>query len=329
MGTLNQHRKRPTLAPLDLRHTPLKEIVANYKPCRAFLSTADVDVVTHPESDAIEFYLKNAAYAKLAQSVHPDAPLGEAEALLESYHATVRVKALRMFYYLLLICTRESRHLHHSTLLYDMLGQQFGSACVNFTKTIKGQSSDGAVSALLIAPPDTTLGIYTDYLVTVFDKGASMHLWSGGYGGTAWGNVAKVLRNFVHNVLSAELMLDTAFTLAHNNGPIFNKQVLYHHYDQYELVRILDVQRAGMIPQFVNTVPSNFITVQAREFMVEATRLLGDFSGEVDWHMVEALGAKQSYATEKKQAAKATIMKGGLVVPGVTLMPTTKQRKSA
>lgn len=317
MATLNQHRKRPTLAPLDLRDVPVKEVVANYQPCQQHLVKLDGSLNTYPESDAIEFYLKNAAMAQVAQLVDPNAPLGKYEPLIESYQATVRTKSLRMFYYLLLICTRESRHVHHNAAFFDSLTQKYGK-CMSFTKGIKGSSSDGAVNQLLVAPPDATMGAYTEHLLEIFDRGATLHLFSGGYGGKAWASIAKVLRNFVHGVTSAELMLDTGFTLAHNNGPIFNKQVLFHHYDQHELLRILDVQRAGMIPQYVHTVAAPRITQQARQFRQDAEALLGEFGGVVDWDKVEALGAVQTYSTEKAQAKKA-LGATHFDVPGVVM----------
>ena len=317
MGTLNQHRKRPTLQPLDLRGSSLHEVASRYKECRSYLASVGNELAK-PESEAIAFYLHNAAYAKLSQIVAPDEPLADYEALMESYHSVIRYSALRMFYYLLLICTRESRHVYSNVAFYSALETSHGAPVVNFLKHIRGATSDGAVAALLTKTPDVPLGLYTDFLYEVFAKGAKSGLFSGGYGGLAWAEVAKVLRNFTHGILSAELMLDTAFTLAHNNGPIFNKGLLFHHYDSYELTRILDVQRAGLMPQFVATIQSVYITAAQRQFRERAEALLGEvFAGPVDWHRVQALGAKQMYI---KEAAAQTIAAKtaaiGLAIPG-------------
>ena len=45
---------------------------------------------------------------------------------------------------------------------------------------------------------------------------------------------------------SMEMLVDTGYTLAHNGGPIFNKGMMYTHYDSHFLT-ILDLQRAGQM----------------------------------------------------------------------------------
>src|SRR5208283_4005185 len=74
--------------------------------------------------------------------------------------------------------------------------------------------------------------------------------WAGGYGGKKWGVVTDCLARFVTGEFSAEMMLDTVWTLAHNGGPIFNKGQFYACYG-HTLYRILDVQRSGQIPEAV------------------------------------------------------------------------------
>jgi len=118
-------------------------------------------------------------------------------------------------------------------------------------------------------------------------------------------------------VTSAELMLDTGYTLAHNNGPIFNKQVLYHPHDTTELKKILDVQRAGMIPQMVHSGASKFVSLAHRKFHEKALALLGEeFGGPVNWFTVENLGAVQSYTAEKAAMADPEHL---YVLPGLQL----------
>lgn len=302
MGTLNQHRSRPTLAPIDLRPVTVAQVMAQYKPLRQYLDQHATDVA-RPEHEALSFYLTNAAVAQVMQRCAPDEPLQELEVLVDRHHEVIRVAALRLFFYLLLICTRESRHLHSDKAFYNQLAIAHG--CMDFTKAIKGMDSMSVVHRMISNPPPYPLGKYTDHLVAVFSEGAKHGLFSGGFGGKAWAEVAKVLRGFVHGTLSAELMLDTGFCLSHNNGPIFNKEVLYTTYNDYELKKILDVQRAGMIPQLVHMGASPFVNAQHREFHAQATQLLGaEFQGVVDWDKVMSLGAVQNYSAEKAKQPK-------------------------
>jgi len=52
------------------------------------------------------------------------------------------------------------------------------------------------------------------------------------------------------------MLLDTAFCLAHNTAPIFNKGKLFHHQDVSSLYTILDVQASGQIPFLFNEEPN-------------------------------------------------------------------------
>ena len=131
-----------------------------------------------------------------------------------------------MFFYLLLICTRESRHTKDavSSPFIKGLGKKYGDGCTGFWSSIKGTGSSGAAERLRNSPPDVLLGDYTKFLADMFNGGQ----FSGGYGGVAWGAVAVVLRDYSIGAISAEMMMDTAFTLCHNNGPIFNKGMLFN-----------------------------------------------------------------------------------------------------
>jgi hypothetical protein len=243
--------------------------------------------------DAISFYLKNAVMAEICLKHDSDADLGPLDELIEEYQRTVRLAGLRMFYYLTLICTRESRHVGSSIVPYV----KSTYPCGDFLEHIRGSNETAAVDSFRLQPPPGSFGDYTNMLVDVFKKGT----FSGGFGGKPWMNVAVVLREFVHGSNSMEILLDTAFTLAHNNGPIFNKQMLFMHYSLPELTKILDVQRAGMIPQFVNGCESQFVMAEHTAFMQRVKALLPDsFHGPVDWQKVQDLGAVGHYASKKK-----------------------------
>lgn len=300
---------RPALQFRDMRSLPLQPIVANIT---ALLAQKDIysvvsddyadseKVCGNPERDAVVFYMLNHAVSLVRQRCHVYEPLGAYMPLMEAYHVELAARASRMFSYLLLICTRESRHDKASSTSseYKALISKYGSKITDFHKGLKGLSSSGAADKVQASPPDATIGAYTSFLSDVFYKGT----YSSGYGGKAWGAVADVLRDFVHGKLTAEMMMDTSFTLCHNNGPIFNKGMLFDTYSP-EIYKILDVQRSGQIPQLV---ASGGVTVsknsKVQSLWNTCVDLLGDtFSGHVDWFLVEELGALKSYSTEQAQ----------------------------
>ena len=238
----------------------------------------------------------------LSARVDMDEPLGDLLPLVDVYQGALSRQATRLFYYLLVICTRESRHVHSFGDIEADLIAKYGPECAKFLRKHLSKGSATSVDTLRKNPPSTTMGKYTDFLVDVFYDGN----FSGGYGGPKWGAVAKVLREFTHGRYSAEMMVDVGWTLCHNGGPIFNKGVFYHTYDKKALLKILDVQRAGMIPQGVATKALANISQAALAYQQHAEALLGqEAGGYVDWYAVEALGAVQKYSSEKKAQADA------------------------
>lgn len=257
----------------------------------------------HPEQDALVFYTLNHAVSIIRSRVHELEPLGAYYGIVDEYNTQLSMRSIRMFYYLLVICTRESRHERTSTVswLWDQFKKDYGELTTKFCINLRGKGSSGAVSSLLTDPPKTTLGNYTQFLVDVFAKGD----YPGGYGGKAWAEVARVLNDYVQGVISAEIMLDTAFTLCHNNGPIFNKGVFFEGYSAF-IYKILDVQRSGQIPQLFN---SNEKTILQHSIAVSIFGkcrdvLGGEFHDTVDWYKVEALGSMKKYPNEKAAQKK-------------------------
>lgn len=257
-----------------------------------------VPVQISPMDEALRFYMYNHAISIIRSRVHPLEPLGKYLPVVDGYHDMLAITGSRMFFYLLLICTRESRHERNSTTgaFWGQMRKEYGEKCFSFWTGIRGVGSGAAAKALRDTPPDSTLGNYTNFLVDSFNKGS----YSSSYGGKAWGKIAECLRDYVHGSISLEMMTDTAFTLCHNNGPIFNKGMLYDSYTE-EIYRILDVQRSGQIPQYMNTLVTKLSTSLGQVFK-ELTAALGkELTGEgyVDWHKVEALGSVKKYAAEK------------------------------
>lgn len=303
---------RPALQHRDMSALPLQPAVKAITSLIGLSNIYDVapggsdieKACGNPEKDAIIFYMMNHAVSLIRQKVHVYEPLGKYLPIMELYHAELAVRSTRMFAYMLLICTRESRHdkQDKSSSGYTLLKNLYGSEVTSFHSSLAGLSSMGAAERLQSNPPKTTLGKYTNFLVDVFNKGK----YNGGYGGVAWGKVAEVLRDFVHGKITAEMMMDTAFTLCHNNGPIFNKGMLFDSYS-HEIYKILDVQRSGQVPQLVadKQTPlandSKILSLWTKCF----DTLGAEFSGYVDWFLVEELGALKQYPDQKtKQIAK-------------------------
>lgn len=293
--TIEYHRSRVGFQFRDMSSVPLNLV------CNAITEYRKTSTERRPESSALWFYLHNHACGVLMAKYPRSCPLGSFNGIMEDYHTFLCEEAVQMFYYLLVICARESRHIRSDTD-FAGLATYHSQALVDFTKSLSGSGPLAAVSTFLKSShPDTTIGEYANFLVSAFSKGK----WSGGYGGKAWAEVAKALCSFVTGEHSAEMMVDTAFTLSHNNGPIFNKGIFYAGYDLYDIMTILDVQRSGQIPKFILDHTGCSITAsmvaKAKELCPTFEGLSTDFSGYVDWFKVEELGAVQSYGAYKKK----------------------------
>lgn len=255
---------------------------------------------TVPECEALWFYGMNHGMALIAQRFDPLEPLPKEElTFVQLYHQKMAEKAARAFYYLLIICTREARHCSNLSEMKPALESQFGYAMAGFMA--KGGGESGIHEKLKNHPPATMIGNYVKCLQWMFYNCK----WPGGYGGPAWGKVTDCLVNFVTGTFSAEMMLDTIWTLCHNNGPIFNKGHLYSTYGSH-IVRMLDIQRSGQIPTAVLTDAYlvSYVDDDLRDLMKRLVEKY-DLPKYVDWYTVEALGSVKKYKDDKKaQAAK-------------------------
>lgn len=286
---------RPGLQFRDMSAVPVPQVVDRlniFMENKTFASMVGLQgsepPMGYPEQDGLMFYLLNHASSIIRQRVHPYEKLGKYLPIMDAYHESLAYRSARMFFYMLLICTRESRHDKngHSSPFWKVLSYKYPGA-MEFHKTIKGGGSDGAATKLRENPPQMTIGKYTEFLAEIFHEGQ----YSGGYGGPAWGAVADVLRDYVHGKLTAEMMMDTAFTLCHNNGPIFNKGMLFHQYTK-EILTILDVQRSGQIPQMIGNKETKWANGGLFQTWQNCNDVLeGAFEGYVDWFLVEELGA--------------------------------------
>ncbi len=296
--TLAHHLGRPLVVNQDWGKANVQDVAKATKQGKAQLGSN-----TRPEHDAISFYLLNHAFSVIRSKYDVDEPLGDVAELVDEYFTFNATAVKRAFYYLLLICTRESRHVKGGSTFNLKLKKNYGDTIASFNSAINGSGSNGAVEHFISQPPDTQLGQYTEALQFIFYQGN----FNGGYGGKAWGAIADCLHRFVVGETSAEIMMDTIWTLCHNNGPIFNKGMLYTGYSN-ELVTILDVQRSGQIPNLVadhvrgiHYVSSELITQQHASMLERMNSLVGGFDGFTDWFLVEELGSVKKYSAHKQK----------------------------
>lgn len=245
MTTLSTALNHAVTTSVDISQVSTKEVV---KVLRGEFGDNPYDgTFVKPEAAALEFYLSNHVIG-LLRTKYGDAkavPPAGAE-LLERYVENTTAVALRAFSYLLLICSREMRHCKGSDA--GMCGITLAEAAVYnlLLPSIIGKHGNHVATFVWCGDVKPNIGEYVSVLEKVFRKGK----WHGGYGGPKWADVTLCLLNYVKGIYTAEMMVDTVWTLCHNGGPIFNKGMLYYCHTS-ELMRVLDVQRAGQIPNFV------------------------------------------------------------------------------
>ena len=175
---------------------------------------------TKPEAEALWFYGMNHGMALIGAEKAPLEPLDPWELnFVNDYHAILGPKAVRAFYYLLMICTREARHNKSLTADTAKMKAQFGVEAGGWFASVKGGEHD-IHQAFLKQPPNATLGQFVECIRWQFYNSK----WAGGYGGKKWGKVTDCLVRFVNGEFTAEMMLDTVWTLSHNNGSDFQQR---------------------------------------------------------------------------------------------------------
>lgn len=284
--------------------------------------------IKKPEVEAAHFYLMNHTVARVRQTVGLDEPLGELEPLVTEYRETAADMALRCAAYLVLITTREARHKHKhvSTLFAAVHCPQ----ALSFIDSLGGGST-GAAMKFRTAPPTSTIGDYVSAVRDTFYKAG----FSSAFGGKKWGNIADCLLNYVRGVYSAEMMLDLAWALAHNGGPMFNKGMLYDHYSSSDLYRVLDTQRAGQIPRLFHDDKAPKSAASTAYYERAADLLGGEYLEPVDWQAVNDAGSVKKYdvggsssggkiAVKKKKSSAKAVDKSTTFVIGPKLATVKK-----
>lgn len=286
MFTLNDFKSRPQTQMLNFGDVSVPTLMNAYKEYHHTICTEGVELV-HPETCAMDFYLVNTATAMLRQKLDSNQPLPSAEEkVFDTYYELMGRIGLRAFYYLLLICTRESRH-GMSTPKQLKVMEQLGT--LDFWNTIHETNEIVSVKTLSENPPNIPIRDYVDHLLGCFELGT----WSSSFGGPKWANVARPLRAFVHGEITMEMLVDVVWTLAHNGGPIFNKGMLFHVYGS-DLHTILDVQASGQIPNLIanghKNAPSlnQMFTPNQKGFIKHVREIIPDFGvAPINWDEVK------------------------------------------
>lgn len=256
-----------------------------------------------PMEAALKFYYINHVIYDVSAHKNPEEHVGKMRPVLDLYEDVALECGLRMFYYLLYICHRESRHNRWSSVAVTKMKymNKHHEKVVKWSRENNtGIGSKQSAELLYNYNGDFTLGEYTQYLEDVFFKGK----YGTCYGGKKWGEIAKVLNRFVKGEYSLEMLLDTSFTLAHNTGPIFNKGMFWaNDVSGSNLIKVLDVQRAGFIPEYIKTTAAPSM-VSLKEYQTVVQESGYRCGGYVDWFRVEVLGAVSQLHYEKKEQQK-------------------------
>jgi len=224
------------------------------------------------------------------------------EEVYKAYCDCVLDHGMQSFLYMLCICVKESRHLgdmssiYHKLPAYKLWEDTCNSFSVNnFLEHISPESIHGNVTI------DQLLGLLK---VVYYD-----HSWSSSFGGKKWGNITDQVAKLAAGDVSLELLLDTVFTLAHNTGNIFNKGFMFEHIGHGTLIKILDVQRSGQMPEYVLSGEHKLPTKEYEELQgyIEQVADLRKFESAVNWELVNTLGAVGSYHVPKQSKDGADV----------------------
>lgn len=292
--TLAYHRARPLTTHRDMSDVPCSAVCQRI---RAFMQI-DTEKDTVPEKEALWFYAMNHLTALVSAGKAPLEPLTDIEnSIMDTYHKMLAPKSVRAFYYLLLICVRESRYLHNKSNYSQQVTKQFGPEAAKLMNSLGQHGSIQTAEYFLKNPPKCGIGQIVRSIQWIFYNGK----FSGGYGGPAWGKVCDCLVEFVTGKFSAEMMMDTVWTLQHNNGPIFNKSMMYQSTGS-QIQTLLDIQRSGQIPHaLLEGMFHSYVDQDLLNFVQLARSVWeNDIGLFVDWYQVEALGSVGKYPSQKK-----------------------------
>ena len=153
-----------------------------------------------------------------------------------------------------------------------------------------------AKNFLTINIKDQTLETVFKYLITIFEDGSK---FEGGYGGYAWSAIVKHGLKFIQGQINAEMFVDQAFSLEHNNGNMFNKDFLFNSTENIYLNHSIYKEEHQSQNYISNEVPFSQILLTAQHLGV-----LGDlFSLEPILNTLNDVNVEQLYNDLGKKGA--------------------------
>jgi len=151
-NTLRWHMSRPLVTKGTVLQASMPEVVKHQKQAQGSMGKAT------PECEAITFYMLNHALGELRQQVGIDTPLNDdQQKLANMYFTELAVPTARLYWYIIAICTRESRHARNHGQFYSKMESKFSPETVEFHKKVRGSSSSSAVEYLYATPPEVSL----------------------------------------------------------------------------------------------------------------------------------------------------------------------------
>jgi hypothetical protein len=257
-----------------------------------------------PDAEAVRFYALNQLMGVVQERFSPNEKLPEwAKQVAQAYHKELVAQHQRMVWYTFIVITREFRHLNSAAT--HLSKSDYPAELKGFHGKISDSTVESSLNKWLAEMPTMPLADYCAALTKQFDTGS----YSGGYGGKPWGNIARTLYRYVAGETSAETFIDTAYTLAHNNGPMFNKGMMYGMYTS-SFKPILDIQRSGQICEgIVEGRIKQMIAVPGMpelEAMINTVRKeTGKISDHIDWYKVAMWAPDKASNPHKYDAEKA------------------------
>jgi hypothetical protein len=208
-----------------------------------------------PQDAAIRFYLANNILSDVVKVYQCNETLpDDVWLLINKCYKIYNDEGIRLIVYLMFICLRELRY-HRSftgvtknTIISNNDKNLISQDHINYLYSACVDANVDVLSAVEKNLPPGNLGTLITAIEYMFLKGDFI---GRSYGGESWGFIANCLKNFIFGVSSLELLLDAGFNLAHNNGPIFDKDLVYVGYNCIQLLNILDIQLLGQIPNYI------------------------------------------------------------------------------
>ena len=228
-----------------------------------------------PEDTALDFYLLNHVMYYLNNTYSENQKIPQKIKIVMDHYIDRNLDIFVLsFLYLLSVSMKESRYIildssfssNYEKETCDSSGffdiktfkgfKEEWISCLDFTLLLSSKNEQEEYKAndalLLNEIPNVTIETYYEFLYWLFSQSC---LWKSGfnersYGGLAWANIVRIPLSFIKGDISGETLIDTMWTLSHNSDIIFNKSVIFSHYES-SLISILNAQSLGLIPDLI------------------------------------------------------------------------------